>query len=192
MFIPPQKEITGSVKEIGRMHFELASGRKEELLWRYLIQRYHYLGYKRVVGRYLKYFVYLGSELVAVIGFADGVYHHHLRDRYLGWDNCELRQKRDLVVNNIRFLILPWAKVRNLGSKVLSEAARVVPKDWERVYGYHPIAFETFVDSDLFKGTVYKAANWIYLGLTEGKGRQGLNYFFHGRHRHYYLYLLKR
>ncbi len=188
-FSPPEKEITESSGEIS---FRLANSKKEEDLWRYLIQRYHYLGYRRVVGRYLKYFVYLGDELVALIGFADGLYHHNLRDRYLCWDRKDLEKKRHLVINNVRFLILPWVKVKNLGSRILSFAVKVVPLDWERIYGVKPIAFETFVDMERFKGTVYKAANWVFLGITEGKGRRGLKYFIHNRPKAYYLYLLER
>lgn len=191
-FSPPEKEITGSVGEMGRISFKLAKPGREEDLWRYLIQSYHYLGYRRVVGRYLKYFVYLGDELVALIGFADGVYHHNLRDRYLGWDREELEERRHLIVNNVRFLILPWVRVKNLGSRILSKAVGVVPLDWERFYGYRPIAFETFVDMERFRGTVYQAANWIPLGITEGKGRRGLNYFFHKKPKVYYLYFLER
>lgn len=145
-FIPPSKEITGSVEGMGRIHFELVRYRDGEQLWRYLIQSYHYLGYRRAIGRYLKYFVYLGNELVALIRFADGVYNHHLRDGYLGWDREELEEKRHLVVNNFRFLILPWVRVENLGSRILSEAQRVVPFDWERLYGFRPLYFKTFVD----------------------------------------------
>lgn len=191
-FEVPLREITGSLKDMGRISFKLASNEKEERLWRYLIQNYHYLGYKRVVGRYLKYLIYLGNELVGLIGFADGVYHHHLRDRYLGWGRRELEEKRHLIVNNFRFLILPWVKVTNLGSKVLGEVVNVLTEDWRRIYGFSPLVLETFVDAERFKGTVYKASNWIYLGTTEGKGRHGLNYFFHGRVRHYYIYPLKR
>jgi len=191
-FEVPLREITGSLKDMGRISFKLARDEKEERLWRYLIQTYHYLGYRRVVGRYLKYFISLGNELVALIGFADGVYHHDLRDRYLGWGRRELEGKRHLVVNNFRFLILPWVRVRNLGSKVLGGVVNVLTEDWRRRYGYSPIAIETFVDAENFKGTVYKASNWVYLGQTEGKGRRGLNYFFHGRVRHYYIYPLKR
>lgn len=144
------------------------------------------------MGRYLKYFVYLGDELVALIGFADGLYHHNLRDRYLGWDRCELEKGRHLIVNNVRFLILPWVRVKNLGSRILGYAVKVVPLDWERFYGVRPVAFETFVDMERFRGTVYRAANWIPLGITEGKGRRGLNYFSHKKPKLYYLYLLER
>jgi len=191
-FSPPEKEITGSLGEMGRISFKLAKPGREEDLWRYLVQSYHYLGYRRVVGRYLKYFVYLGDELVALIGFADGVYHHNLRDRYLGWDREELEEKRHLVVNNFRFLILPWVRVKNLGSRILGCAVKVVPLDWERFYGVRPIAFETFVDMERFRGTVYRAANWVLLGITEGKGRRGLNYFIHKKPKVYYLYFLER
>jgi len=113
-------------------------------------------------------------------------------ESFLGWGSRDLEEKRHLVVNNFRFLILPWVRVRNLGSKVLGGVVNVLTEDWRRIYGYSPIAIETFVDAENFKGTVYRAANWIYLGQTEGKGRQGLNYFFHGSVRHYYIYPLKR
>jgi len=191
-FKPPEREITGSVGDMGRIHFELVKTEKEERLWRYLIQSYHYLGYRRVVGRYLKYFIYLGDELVGLIGFSDGLYHHHLREGFLGWSRKELESKRHLVVNNFRFLIFPWVRVKNLGSKILSEVVDVLKEDWRRIYGYSPIAIETFVDSEMFSGAVYRASNWICLGKTEGKGRRGLSYFFHGRVRHYYIYPLNK
>ena len=191
-FSPPEKEITGSVGEMGRISFKLAKPGREEGLWRYLIQSYHYLGYRRVVGRYLKYFIYLGDELVGLIGFSDGLYHHHLREGFLGWSRRELEEKRHLVVNNFRFLILPWVRVKNLGSKILGEVVDVLKEDWRRIYGYSPIAIETFVDAEMFSGAVYRASNWICLGKTEGKGRRGMNYFFHGRVRHYYIYPVRR
>lgn len=191
-FKSPEREIIGSVGEMGEIHFELAEGEKEEKLWRYLIQTYHYLGYRRVVGRNLRYFIYLGDELVGLIGFSDGLYHHHLRDGFLGWSRRQLEEKRHLVVNNFRFLILPWVRVKNLGSKILSEVVDVLREDWMRVYGYSPIAIETFVHAERFSGAVYRASNWLYLGTTEGKGRRGLNYFFHGRVCHYYIYPIKK
>lgn len=118
--------------------------------------------------------------MVALISFSDGIYHHRLRDNYPGWEEKERKEKLHLVINN-RFLILPWVKVRNLGSRILSSAAKVVPMDWEKRYGYRVEFFKTFVDIDRFSGTVYKAANWKLLGRTEGKGRKGMNYFFHGK-----------
>ena len=96
------------------------------------------------------------------------------------------------MVNNFRFMILPWVRVKDLGSRILGFAVKVAPLDWERFYGVRPIAFETFVEMERFRGTVYRAANWISLGITEGKGRRGLNYFFHKKPKLYYLYLLER
>lgn len=191
-FQKPPTVITGNLKHLGPISFTLASTHKEVQLWRYLIQRYHYLGYKIIVGRYLKYFIYLDEDLVALLGFADGIYHHHLRDHWIGWNKETQQNNRHLVVNNCRFLILPWIKIKNLASKILSLAVKIMPQDWAIKYGYRPLLVETFVDCERFKGTCYKAANWIYLGKTEGKGRRGAKYFYHGRVRDYYVYPLIR
>ena len=190
-FREPKEKIIGSVEKMGEVRFYMVNTEEENALWRYLIQRYHYLGYRRPVGRHLKYFVYLGDNLVALISFCDGIYHHRLRDKWLGWDEKKRALFRHLVINNNRFLILPWVEVKNLGSKILSLSARIVPSDWEMRYGYRPQFFETFVDADRFNGTVYKAANWKFLGRTAGKGRSGNRYFFHGKVRDYYIYPLR-
>lgn len=190
-FKEPKEKLTGSIETMGQLHFELTR-RDKERLWRYLIQRYHYLGYRRLVGRHLKYFIHIGDKLVALLGFSDGIYHFRLRDRWLGWDEKTREARRHLIINNSRFLILPWVKIENLGSKILSQAAKVVPRDWEARYGYRPHYMETFVEACKFRGTVYKAANWQYLGQSQGKGRRGLNYFFHGKIRDYYIYPLWR
>jgi len=190
-FKEPEEEITGTVETMGSLHLELANGTRDEKLWRYLIQRYHYLGYRRSVGRYLRYFIYLGNSLVALVGFADAIYHHHLRDEYLGWDKETWQKNRHLVINNVRFLILPWVKVKNLASKILSIVGKQVQKDWERLYGYSPVLIETFVDIGKFTGTCYRAANWNYLGRTAGKGRRGLNYYIHNQPKDLYVYPLR-
>lgn len=190
-FNEPREKLAGSIETMGQLHFEL-TGRDKEKLWRYLIQRYHYLGYRRLVGRHLKYFVHSGDTLVSLLGFSDGIYHFRLRDRWLGWDKTTREARRHLVINNSRFLILPWVKIENLGSKVLSRAAAVVPRDWEARYGYRPHYMETFVEAGRFRGTVYKAANWQCLGQSRGKGRRGFRYFFHGKIRDYYIYPLWR
>lgn len=86
---------------------------------------------------------------------------------------------------------MPWVEIQNLGSRILSQATKIVPIDWQRRYGYKPKFFETFVEVDRFSGTVYKAANWKFLGQTAGKGRKGMNYFLHGKIKHYYIYQLR-
>jgi len=190
-FKEPKEKFTGSIETMGKLHFELTR-KDRERLWRYLIQRYHYLGYRRLVGRHLKYFVHSGDKLVALLGFSDGIYHFRLRDCWLGWDEKIRQARRHLIINNSRFLILPWVEIENLGSKILSQVAKVVPRDWEARYGYRPHYIETFVEACKFRDTVYKAANWQCLGKSQGKGRRGLNYFFHGKIRDYYIYSLWR
>jgi len=191
-FRKPKEKITGAIEQLGEVHFELVKTEKQNNLWRYLIQSYHYLGYTRPVGRHLKYFVYLGDKLVALISFSDGIYHHNLRDNWLGWDDNTKLTQRHLIINNNRFLILPWVAIKNLGSKILATAAKIVPSDWLSRYGYRPEFFETFIDIARFKGTVYKAANWQLLGRTKGQGRRGAKYFFHGQVRDYYIYPVRR
>lgn len=185
------EEIKGKIRKEEKFRFKLAENKKEMLLWRYLIQEYHYLGYRRLVGRHIKYFVYWEEKLVALLSFSDGIYHHRLRDNYLGWNEKKRKENRHLVINNNRFLILPWVDIKNLGSRILGQSAKIVPVDWEKRYGYRPQFMETFVEAERFLGTVYKAANWQFLGKTIGKGRKGQNYFLHGNKKYYYIYKLR-
>lgn len=189
-FKKPKEKITGLLEIPVKLSFEIVREPHKDRLWRYLIQRFHYLGYKRMVGRHIKYFIYLQDKLVALISFSDGIYHHHLRDNWLGWDNTTRNKKRHLIINNNRFLILPWVTIRNLGSFILSKVAKIVADDWEVKYGYRPEFLETFVETNRFTGAVYKAANWKCLGKTCGEGRKGLKYFYHGKIRDYYIYPL--
>ena len=126
------------------------------------------------------------------IGFADGVLKLNTRDKWIGWSVEEREKNLKLVINNNRFLLLPWVKVKNLASKVLSISAKEVQKDWEKYYKYKPVLIETFVHAGKFIGTCYKAANWIYLGRTLGKGRCGMRYYVHNQPKHVYIYILCR
>lgn len=114
------------------------------------------------------------------------------RDCWIGWTNEEQARNLQLVVNNSRFLILPWVCVRNLASTILSVCARQLPADWERLYGYRPLLLETLVDAQ-FRGTSYQAANWTYLGETRGRGRMDHHHEAHGRSvKQIYVYPLCR
>jgi hypothetical protein len=114
------------------------------------------------------------------------------RDRWIGWTNEERTRNLQLIVSNSRFLILPWVRVRNLASTILSLCARQLPMEWKRIYGYHPLLLETIVDAQ-FRGTSYRAANWIYLGETSGRGRVDRNHEAHGRAvKKIYIYPLCR
>jgi len=186
----PEVRLQGRVDDFGSIRFDLVSTLNERKLWDHLIDRHHYLGVSTQVGRHLKFFLYLENHLVGAMSFADAVLKLNLRDRWIGW-NPQLRsQHLQLIINNTRFLILPSVKVKNLASKILAMAARTVPSYWQKIYGYRPIMIETFIEKNRFKGSSYRAANWKCLGETIGKARSGMNYFYHGVKKHYYIYPL--
>jgi hypothetical protein len=143
----------------------------EEPLFNHLIAAHHYLGYTRPVGEHLKYLVYTGSRPVACFAWSSAPRHLGPRDRFIGWSKEARRKNIRYVAYNPRFLILPWVEVKHLASHLLGRMARMLPGEWERVYG-HPVYFaETFVDPSRFRGTCYRAANWVYLGRTTGRGK---------------------
>jgi hypothetical protein len=136
-----------------------------------LIAQYHYLGYTQPVGEHLKYIALANGRPLACLVWSSAPYHIGCRDRFIGWSK-EIRKKNlSLIVNNTRFLILPWVRVRYLASHLLGLASRIVPQDWQDFYKHPIVFFETFVDTERFKGTCYKAANWIHLGQTTGRGK---------------------
>ena len=152
---------------------ELRSVRKTlyEKLYNSLIHEHHYLGYTYPIGENLKYIVFSNDRPIACMGWTSAVWHIGCRDRFIGW-SAEIRKKNlHLIAYNTRFLILPWVKVPYLASHLLGLSARIVPEDWLEFYK-HPIYFlETFVDTEKFTGICYRAANWIYLGKTTGRGK---------------------
>ena len=157
--------------EIRPLKFRQVRHTWEEPLFNSLIERYHYLGYTQPVGEHLKYLIYALNRPIACLAWSSAARHLGARDRFIGWSAQARRQNIGLVAYNSRFLILPFIKVPHLASHILSCMARVLLGDWERIYG-HPVYFlETFVDPQRFRGTCYRAANWIYLGLTTGRGK---------------------
>lgn len=190
-FKEPQEKITRI--SLNSIKLKMIRGTKDERLWDFLIDKYHYLGYRTLIGHFLKYLIYDERErLLGCMGFVDAVLKLNLRDKWIGWSEEEKRKNLHLVVNNSRFLILPWVKVKNLASKILSLASKKLPEDWNLYYGYRPVLLETFVDTGKFTGTSYKAANWIYLGRTKGKGRCGMKYFIHNQPKDIYVYPLRK
>ena len=152
---------------------QLVQHKSDSRLWNEYIERYHYLGHKPLPGAQLRYFVYAQNQPIALLGFGASAWQTAPRDLYIGWSH-ELRKKNlHLIVNNARFLILPWIKSKNLASMILSKAARRLPNDWQAQYNYRPVLLETFVEKPRFEGTCYKAANWQYLGQTKGRGKLG-------------------
>ncbi len=142
----------------------------EEKLFNSLIQEHHYLGYTRPVGEHLKYMVFAGPRPIACLAWCSAPRHLGPRDRFIGWSAEARRANVQFIAYNTRFLIMPWIRVPHLASHILGRAARAISEDWERLYA-HPIHFlETFVDPSRFRGTCYRAANWVLLGRTTGRG----------------------
>ncbi len=129
------------------------------------------LGYKPLPGAQLRYFACSESRILALLGFGAAAWKTAPRDRFIGWRPSERERNLQLIVNNARFLILPWVESKNLASKLLAMAARQLPEDWHDRYAYRPVLLETFVDTGRFTGACYKAANWIHVGQTQGRGK---------------------
>lgn len=165
---------------------------EERLGWRLYMERYHYLGDRPIVGEHLLYAALLGGELVALLGWASAAFRAPLREAYVGWDEMTKRHRLHLVANNIRFLILPWVRVRHLASKVLAVNLRRLSADWQQVWKHPLYLAETFVDTTRYRGTCYRAANWRYLGETAGRSKRGNNYSYGGTRKALYVYPLRR
>ena len=166
-----QSPICGSLSDIKPLQFMQVRRTKYEKLYNSLIQQFHYLKYAQPVGEHLKYVVFSNKRPVACFAFSSAPRHIGDRDRFIGWSPVARKRNIHLIAYNTRFLILPWIHVPYLASHLLSCIVKLLPCDWQRVYN-HPIYFlETFVDTERFKGTCYKAANWKYLGLTTGRGK---------------------
>ncbi len=168
---PEPHELNVPAGALVDLQLRLVADRRESHLWNEFIDRYHYLGYQPLRGDQLRYFACAGDRSLAVLGFGSAVWKTAPRDTFIGWTPAQRRRQIHMVTNNIRFLILPWVRSPNLASRILSMVARRLPDDWEARYRYRPVLLETFVESRRFRGTCYKAANWLLLGETTGRGR---------------------
>jgi hypothetical protein len=160
--------LPATTENVGTLALELVD-RRTSTLWNAYIDRYHYLGYTPLPGAQLRYFVKADDEILGLLGFSAAAWKCAPRDTFIGWDATTRKKNLHLVVNNARFLIL--VKVKNLASRMLSLAAKRIVTDWRTRYGYAPVLLETFVDTERFTGTCYKAANWICAGATQGRGK---------------------
>lgn len=167
----PKSEVCADAGALGPLRLEIVVKGTTSQLWNELIERYHYLGHKPLPGAQLRYFVFSGSGLLAALGFGASAWSVAGRDGYIGWTAKQRKSNLHLIVNNARFLILPWVKSRNLASKILSLACKQIRDDWQATYNYSPVLLETFVEVDRFAGTCYKAANWTQVGITQGRGK---------------------
>ena len=168
----PQSSVQSPVHLLGELQLNLVTSTNSRI-WNEYIQRYHYLGYTPLPGAQLRYFITMNNQILALLGFGASAWQVAPRDNFIGWDHEQRRKGLPLIVNNARFLILPWVQSKNLASKILAMVARQLPIDWSERYNIRPVLMETFVETERFAGTCYKAANWIHVGQTKGRGKLG-------------------
>jgi Domain of unknown function (DUF4338) len=168
--------VEGILRQIQPLKFTQVRRSEEEPLFNSLMEEHHYLGYEQPVGEHLKYLVWAQGRPIACVAWSSAPRHIGSRDRYLGWNQEARRRNIRLIAYNTRFLILPWVRVKHLASHILGRMAARISEDWQSLYG-HPLYFlETFVDPERFRGTCYRAANWVLLGKTTGRGKQSNSY----------------
>ena len=168
--------LCASLRELGPLRFCQVRRTPQEGLFNWLIESEHYLGYTRAVGEHLKFMVYAGLRPVALFAWSSAARHLGPRDRYLGWDGQARRRNIGFLAYNTRYLIPSWVQVPHLASHLLGRMTRTLCAEWEKVYG-HPVYFaETFVDTTRHRGTCYRAANWVMLGRTQGRGKDDLTH----------------
>ncbi len=173
----PEAAVEQSLDDCLPLALDLIADCDARNLFRQYIQRYHYLGYKVPCGAQLRYFVRsrpLSNRIVACLLFTSAALKIAPRDRWIGWSDQARKCNLPRIVSNSRFLILPWIQVPHLASKILSLAAHQLPDDWLDAYCVRPLLLESFVDPERFSGTCYRAANWIHVGATQGRGRMDL------------------
>jgi hypothetical protein len=171
-----QTPVEGTVSDLGPLEFRQVRRTPAEALFNSLIAHHHYLGYCQPVGEQLKYIVYAKDRPIACLAWSSAPRHIGDRDRFIGWTKDDRKKNLSLIACNTRFLILPWIKVSCLASHILGAMTRRLPKEWERVYN-HPLHYlETFIDQERFHGTCYRAANWISIGKTTGRGKNDQTY----------------
>jgi hypothetical protein len=191
-----QARVEGSAGEFEPLQLRLVESGVESQLWTELIERHHYLTYRVPVGANLRYLVQSGQRdrsVLACLLWSSPAWKMAARDHWIGWNAEQRARNLQWIVNNGRFLVLPWVRIQGLASKILAQSARQLAGDWERRYGYRPLLLETLVDAQRFRGTCYRAANWIWVGQTQGRGRMDREHQAHGlAPKDIYLYPLCR
>lgn len=169
----PGVKITSPIHELPPISMELVT-KKTSKIWNEYIHRYHYLGYTPLPGAQLRYIVRCDNDIVSLLGFGASAWMCEPRDTYIGWSHKKREANLNLIINNNRFLILPWVQSQNMASYILSKVAKRIRDDWQNKYNFKPSLLETFVDTEKFNGGCYKASNWKKLGETKGRGKLGI------------------
>lgn len=167
----PESPVCLNAQQLREVSLDVVQTTAERALYHRHMQQQHYLGAGSMAGAQLRYLARSAGQVVGAMGFGASAWMVAGRDRFIGWPDPVRRSRLHLVVNNNRFLILPWVRTPNLASRLLSLAARRIGDDWLVRYGYKPVLLETFVELPRFTGTCYRAANWIEVGITRGRGK---------------------
>lgn len=168
--------IVGPLKALGPLEFRLVRRTPQEPLFNALMEHHHYLGYTQPVGEHLKYIIYASERPIACLAWSSAPRHLRPRDRFIGWGPQARRHNLGFIAYNTRYLIMPWVQVPHLASHILGRMAALVPRDWTRIYGHGIYYLETFIDPRRSRGTCYRAANWLVLGLTSGRGHNATSH----------------
>jgi hypothetical protein len=177
------RSLQGTVKDFQPIRLHLVQTAQERTLFRELIERHHYLGYRIPFGAHLCYLIEVERPVPTVVGvlqFSSPAWRMAARDDWIGWTDTLRARHLQRIVNNSRFLILPSARIKYLASHVLSLASRHLVSDWQAKYHIKPLLLETLVDTQRYSGVCYRAANWLELGQTSGRGRQDRTHTRHG------------
>jgi Domain of unknown function (DUF4338) len=168
--------MAGPLQELRPVEIQPVRRTHEEPLFNSLMEQYHYLNYEQPVGEHLKFLVWAQGRPIACLAWSSAPRHLGSRDRYIGWSAEARRRNIRFIAYNTRYLLLPWVCVPHLASHILGKMTSQLSQHWERMYG-HPVYFaETFIDPGRFRGTCYRAANWKFLGLTTGRGKNDHTY----------------
>jgi hypothetical protein len=166
-----QSPIECSLNELLPINLDQVRRTANEKLFNSLISQYHYLGYTQPVGEHLKYMAFSNGRPIACLVYGSAPWYIGVRDRFIGWSTETRKKNLHLIANNTRFVIMPWVRVSHLASHLLALSRRQASIDWPRIYGHPLYLLETYVDTDRFPATSYKADNWIYVGKTTGRGK---------------------
>jgi hypothetical protein len=187
--------LEGPLNHYRPLQLELIEDAEGRRLFRQYLDQHHYLGYSVPYGAQLRYWVRAAQPdlpPLAALLFTSAAWRMAARDRYIGWSDATRQSNLPRVINNSRFLILPWTRIPHLASHILARAAQQLPRDWQARYCVDPVLMETLVDTSRYRGVCYRAANWIEVGATQGRGRMDRGRDAHLVPKQIFLYPLHR